>query len=481
MTNILITGANGFVGKRLIVELLSQGHQIYALCRIKGAKVFGEDRPNLHHIWGDLRNPETLKEIPKDIEAAYYLVHSMSEIVGNLVNTEMDVVQQFLKGVKDTNIKQNIYLGGIINDEKKLSPHLKSRLLVENALKESGIPYTVLRASIIIGAGSASFEIIRDLCEKLPIMIAPKWVNSLCQPIAIGDVLFYLSSVLLNQQCMNKIFDIGGPEALTFKEVMLRYAKFRNLRRWIINVPVLTPGLSSYWLVFITSVRFSLCSYLVESMRSNTVVQLDEIQKIIPHLCLTYNEALELAFQKISQNEVISSWMDSWEILGNDPNIENYIEVPDEGCLKDERKIWVKDSKAAAIERVWSIGGSTGYYALDWAWHLRGLLDQMIGGVGLNRGRRHPSEIQVGDSIDFWRVILADKDNGHLILYAGMKVPGEAWLQFQFEEKNDKLYLVQTATFRPKGILGRLYWYSLVPFHFFIFQKMARALAGETR
>lgn len=477
MTKILITGANGFVGKRLIVNLLNQGYEIYALCRIKGAKIF--DRPNLHYIWGDLRNPGTLKDVPNDIEAAYYLIHSMSEMVSNLVDTEIEVVEQFLKAIKKSQIKQIIYLGGIINDEKRLSPHLKSRLLVEKALRQSGIPYTVLRASIIIGAGSASFEIIRDLCEKLPIMIAPKWVNSLCQPIAIGDVLFYLSSVLLNQKCMNKTFDIGGPEVFTFKEVMLRYAKFRNLKRWIINVPVLTPRLSSYWLVFITSVRYSLCSYLVESMKTNTVVQLNEIQKIIPHPCLTYNEALELAFQKISQNEVISSWIDPWEIRGTNPNIENYIQVPDEGCLKDERSIKVKDSKAAAVERIWRIGGSTGYYALNWAWHLRGLFDQMIGGVGLNRGRRHPFEIQVGDSIDFWRVILADKDNGHLILYAGMKVPGEAWLQFKFEQKNHEWFLIQTATFRPKGLLGRLYWYALIPFHFFIFQKMAKALAGE--
>jgi len=479
MTKILITGANGFVGKRLIVDLLNQGHQVYALCRIKGAKIFVEDRPNLHYIWGDLRNPETLKDFPKDIEAAYYLVHSMSEIVGNLVDTEIEVVKHFLNGVKNSQIKQIIYLGGIINDEKSLSPHLKSRLLVEQALKQSGIPCTVLRASIIIGAGSASFEIVRDLCEKLPIMIAPRWVKSLCQPISIGDVLFYLSSVLLNQKCLNKTFDIGGPEVFTFKDLMLRYSKFRNLKRWIINVPVLTPQLSSYWLVFITSVRYSLCSYLVESMKTSTVVQLDGIQKIIPHLCLTYTQALELAFQKISQNEVISSWMDSWEILGNDPNIANYIQVPDKGCLKDEKRALVKDSKAAAIERVWRIGGSTGYYALNWAWHLRGLFDQMIGGIGLNRGRRHPSEIQAGDSIDFWRVILADKDNGHLILYAGMKVPGEAWLQFKFEQKNHQWFLVQTATFRPKGILGRLYWYALIPFHFFIFRKMAKAIAGE--
>jgi len=381
MTKILVTGANGFVGKRLIVDLLKKGHEVYALCRIKGAKLFLEDTPNLYYIWGDLRNSETLKGIPQDIEAAYYLVHSMSEIVGDLVNTEIEVVEQFLKGVKNSRINQIIYLGGIINDEKKLSSHLKSRLLVEQKLQQSGIPCTVLRASIIIGAGSASFEIIRDLCEKLPVMIAPKWVNSLCQPIAIKDVLFYLSSVLLNQQCINKTFDIGGREVFTFKEVMLRYAKFRNLRRWILSVPVLTPRLSSYWLVFITSVRYSLCSYLVESMKTNTVVQLNEIQKIIPHVCLTYAEALDVAFQKISQNEVISSWMDSWEVIGKDPNIENYIQVPDEGCLKDERRAMVKDSKEAAIERIWRIGGSTGYYAMNWAWYLRGLLDKMMEGL----------------------------------------------------------------------------------------------------
>lgn len=480
MKKILITGANGFVGKRLVVDLLKQGHEVYALCRIKGTQLFSEDTPHLYYIWGDLRMPETLQKIPKDIEVAYYLVHSMSDIVGNLVDTEMQIVKQFLKGLKDSHIKQVIYLGGIINDEKRLSPHLRSRLLVEEALKNSGIPYTVLRASIIIGAGSASFEIIRDLCEKLPIMVAPKWINSLCQPISIKDVLFYLSAVLLNEKCMNQTFDIGGPEVFTFKEVMLKYSAFRHLKRWIINVPVLTPRLSSYWLVFITSVRYSLCCYLVESMKTKTIVQKNEIQKIIPHVCLTYKQALELAFEKISQNQVVSTWMDSWELPDTNPNIEKYTQVPIEGCLKDEKTVLIKDSKSAAIERIWRIGGSNGYYALNWAWHLRGLVDQMIGGVGLNRGRKHPFEIQVGDSIDFWRVIFADKEQGHLILYAGMKLPGEAWLQFHVIQKQEDWFLVQTATFRPKGILGRLYWYVLIPFHVFIFKKMANTIAGKT-
>lgn len=481
MAKILITGANGFVGKRLILYLLNQGHEIYALCRIKGAKLFSVDPLGLHYIWGDLRNPETLKAFPEAIDAAYYLVHSMSDIAHNLGDMELEVVEQFLKGVKKSHIKQIIYLGGIINDESQLSPHLKSRLRVEQALKQSGIPITILRASIIIGEGSASFEIIRDLCEKLPVMIAPRWVKSLCQPIAIKDVIFYLSGVLLHPKCVNKIFDIGGPEVLSFKELMLRYANFRGLKRWIIDVPVLTPHLSSYWLVLITSVRYSLCSYLVDSMKCNTIVQLKEIQEILPHPCSTYKEALQLAFQTISQNKVISSWMDSWEIRGNDPDIENYSQVPQEGCLIDTKKTLIQDSKEATIERIWSLGGNKGYYALNWAWELRGFLDQMIGGVGLNRGRSHPDEIQVGDAIDFWRVIRAEKEKGDLILFAGMKVPGEAWLQFKLEQEENLWFLIQTATFRPKGLLGRLYWYTLVPFHYFIFRKMAKALAGQSK
>jgi uncharacterized protein YbjT (DUF2867 family) len=293
VAKVLITGADGFVGKRLVPYLLDQGHQVYALCRSKRIGVPAEDKPNLHYIWGDLRNPETLTALPEDIDAAYYLVHSMSEAVSNLADTENEVVAQFLQGLRNTRIKQIVYLGGIINDDSQLSSHLRSRLMVEKFLKQSSIPTTVLRASIIIGPESASFKIIRDLCEKLPIMIAPRWVHTLCQPIAIDDVLFYLTNVLLNQKCFNKTFDIGGPEVLTFKELMLRYSKLRNLKRWIIDVPVLTPRLSSYWLVLVTSVRFSLCSYLVESMKNSSVVRLNDIQKIIPHACsLTINAEL---------------------------------------------------------------------------------------------------------------------------------------------------------------------------------------------
>lgn len=478
MSKILITGATGFVGKRLIAFLLEKGHEVYALCRIKGTTVFPEERPNLHYLWGDLRTPETLSVLPRDIEAAYFLVHSMTEVVSDLSQTESAVAHHFVDALKKTAVRQIIYLGGIINDEKKLSPHLRSRLLIEDILKSSGIPTTVLRASIIIGAGSASFEIIRDLVEKLPFMIAPKWVSTKCQPIAIRDVIFYLSAVLLREDCFNKTFDIGGPDVLTFKELLLEYAKFRNLKRFVFEVPVLTPRLSSYWLVFITSVRLSLCFYLVESMKISSVCQRNEIRQLIPHENLTFQEALKIVFQKIAQNEVLSTWMDAWDIDEVNPSISKYIEVPKEGCLHNEQKVRLMGTREAAVERIWRIGGDTGWYAMDWAWKMRGMIDKLIGGVGLNRGRRHPTEIQVGDSIDFWRVLRADKEMGNLILFAGMKVPGEAWLEFKIVHDKDGWYLLQTATFRPKGIAGRLYWYFFSPFHFFIFRRMAQVIAG---
>lgn len=479
MATVLVTGANGFVGKRLILTLLNEGHKVYALCRIKGAQLFSTPKSNLYYIWGDLRNPDIFNELPEDVEAAYYLVHSMAEKVADLAHAENEIVKDFINGLKGTKVKQLIYLSGIINDRNTLSPHLRSRLQVEETLKQGPIPCTVLRASIIIGEGSASFEIIRDLCEKLPIMIAPKWVHNECQPIAIHDVLFYLSKVLLNEACMGKTFDIGGPEVLTFKQLMLRYSKFRKLKTWIFDVPLLTPRLSSYWLVLITSVRFSLCSYLVESMKISTILRLNGIQQIIPHKCLTYEEALQSAFQNIAQNDVISTWMDSWGLKGVHPDIQDFIEVPKEGCLKDIQTLFVEDSKEAALHRIWAIGGNTGYYGFDWLWSLRGLIDRIFGGIGLNRGRRHADEILVGDSIDFWRVLLADKKNSHLILFANMKMPGEAWLEFSLNQEGERWLLTQAATFRPQGLLGRMYWYCLFPFHFFIFRRMAKGIAGK--
>lgn len=469
---ILVTGASGFIGKRLIQQLLQKGHEVYALLRTRGISIVQDKPANLHFIYGDLRNRDVLDALPRDIDVAYYLMHSMSDIASGLSDIERTVAENFVEGIKKTKVQQIIYLGGIVSDTK-LSPHLQSRLMVEEILKGSGIAYTILRASIIVGSASASFEIIRDLVEKLPLMVAPRWVKSLCQPIAVRDVLFYLTGVILRPDCMRCIFEIGGPNVLSFKEVLLQYAAIAHLKRFIITVPVLTPRLSSYWLVFITSVRFSLASYLVESMRNNTICRDRSIQKVLPHSCLSFQDAVKVALDEVEAGKVVSTWMDSWEVASPDSDVGSFNQVPTKDIFQDRQTVVLKQPREQVLKNIWSIGGRKGWYALEWAWEIRGLIDKLFGGVGLNRGRRADHEIQAGDSIDFWRVVKADKEAGHLILYAEMKVPGEAWLEFKIEGAT----LVQTATFQPHGILGRLYWYSMLPFHYFIFGKMAKKIA----
>ena len=473
MAKIFVTGATGFIGKRLIVQLLQQGHTVFALVRIRGVEVLSEKSDRLHLVYADLGVQNEIEGLPSDIDVAFYLMHSMSDSSKDLLQIERAVACHFIDVVKKTHIKQIIYLGGICNSPVP-SPHFAARRIVEECLMESGIPTTIFRASIIIGSGSASFEIIRDLVEKLPVMIAPRWVSNLCQPIAVQDVIFYLQNAILNEKTYNKTFDIGGPDVLTFKQALLEFARIRNLKRYIISVPVLTPRLSSYWLVFITSVRFSLASYLVESMKCNSRCTEQAIHDVIPHSCLSYSEAIQRAFQRISQNEVTSTWMDSWDVADLAPDIQKYVQVPEDAVLYNRQIVPIGDTVAKTIDRIWAIGGRTGCYAYDWGGSLKGIVDKMLGGVGMNRGRRHPCEIRVGESIDFWRVLKADREGGCLILYAEMKLPGEAWLEFKIV--NDTL--VQTATFRPRGLLGRLYWYMLVPIHHFIFGKMARRLAG---
>lgn len=475
MAKILVTGSTGFIGKRLIHNLLELQHEVYAVSRIRGIELYNLDHPNPHIIYTDFRKPSIDMVFPKDIEAAYYLMHSMGTSQGNLLEVEEQTARNFLQLIEKTDCKQIIYLSGIVENEATLSPHLYSRLAVERLLKSSPIPTTTLRSSIIIGSGSASFEIIRDLVEKLPVMIAPRWVKSICQPIAISDVLFYLCNVLLHPLCYNKTFDIAGPTAYSFKEILLNYAAFRKLKRYILNVPLLTPKLSSYWLVLVTSVRFSICQYLVESMKQNTRKLNNEIDKIIPRNCLSFEESLNRAFQKIAQNEVMSTWMDSWDLANINADISEFIEVPENGCLKDLKIVDITIPVEEVKNRLWSLGGANGWYSLNWAWKTRGMLDKFVGGTGFNRGRRHPSNLAVGDSIDFWRVLLASDDKTHLILYAEMKLPGEAWLEFEIDES--KNILKQTATFRPKGFWGRAYWYSMLPFHIIIFRNMAKSLA----
>lgn len=466
---ILLTGANGYIGSRLLIVLAEAGHEVIALVRSKKRlKIPSYIAMQVTPLKGDLLRPITL---PEKIDAAYYLLHSMGTSSEGFSKDEALCAQNLSAALQKTSCKQIIYLSGLAPEEP-LSEHMASRHHVEKILSDSNIPTTILRAGIIIGSGSASFEIIRDLVEKLPAMIAPRWVENKCQPIAIADVLFYLKEVLANPKCLDKRLEIGGPEQLTYREMLQRFAKIRGLTRVIIPVPVLTPRLSSYWLLFITSTSFPLAQALVNSLKTDAICQDNTIQTLIPHECLTYEEALKLAFEKIAQNAVVSSWKDALVMSKLGPDLSEYLSVPTHGCLSHQVALPYDDRKAA-IAKLWQIGGANGWYTMNWAWSLRGFVDKLVGGVGLRRGRTHPTQLSTGDALDFWRVLVADKANGHLLLYAEMRLPGEAWLEYRIENGT----VTQTATFRPKGVLGRLYWYLLVPFHHFIFRGLCQAIA----
>jgi uncharacterized protein YbjT (DUF2867 family) len=473
---ILLTGANGYIGMRLLPILLAEGNEVVCLVRDERRFVLESDfGDKVQLVTGDLLKAETLERIPDDIDAAYYLVHSMAASGEDFAELELQSAQNFVEAIRQTRCKQLIYLTGIANDED-LSKHLNSRLAVEEVLKKSSIAYTILRAAIIIGSGSASFEIIRDLAEKLPIMIAPKWVRTKCQPIAIRDVLGYLSGVLANKKAYNEVFDIGGPDILSYKHMLLGYAKSRGLKRYILTVPVLTPRLSSLWLNLVTAVPFSLARSLVDSMKNEVICANDDIKKVVPRNCLSYEEALKLAFEKIEQNSIVSSWKDALNRGYLETSFMDQVKVPQNGTVEYKVKMPFDRKAEEVFNNIWSIGGSRGWYYLDWMWSFRGFLDKVFGGVGTRRGRTSNTNLQAGDVLDFWRVLLADKSNKRLLLYAEMKVPGEAWLEFKVIQYHGKSYLSQIATFRPNGLFGRMYWYAMYPFHLFIFDGMAKRI-----
>ena len=463
---ILLTGATGYIGKRMLSYLIADGHKV--VCSVRDKERFSPPKsflPNIEVIEVDLLKEETLANIPVDIDAAYYLVHSMAAS-SDYEALELVSAQNFRTAINKTQASQVIYLSGIVNDAK-LSKHLSSRKNVEQELAKGRYYLTTLRAGIIIGSGSASFEIIRDLVEKLPVMVTPKWLDTKCQPTAISDVVTYLTKVLGDERTFDQSFDIGGPEVLTYKEMLLGFAKTRNLHRSIWVLPVMTPRLSSYWLYFVTATSYKLAVALVNSMKVEVVCSDNRIKELIPTENISYTQAIERAFSKIQNHETISSWKDSFASGDLEFNLSDFIVVPEFGCFKDVQRVNIKN-KDATLERIWHIGGEKGWYYATWLWKIRGYMDKIVGGVGLRRGRTNPEQIHAGDAIDFWRVLYANKEEGRLLLFAEMKLPGEAWLEFRLEGNE----LIQTATFRPRGLGGRLYWYSVLPFHDLIFNGM---------
>ncbi len=472
---ILLTGATGYIGKRLLPVLAEAGHEIVCCVRDSARFNYPESiKQKVSVIEVDFLDEKTLERVPKDIDAAYYLIHSMASSTDYKSLEHISAIN-FKKSLEDSNIKHVIYLSGIVN-ESELSEHLSSRRNVESELGKGNYNFTALRAGIIIGSGSASFEIIRDLVEKLPFMITPKWLKTKCQPIGISDVILFLIKSLFNEKTFNRNFDIGGPDVLTYKEMLLGFAKHRNLKRTILIVPVMTPKLSSYWLYFVTSTSYKLAVSLVESMKIEVVCRDNSINSILGIEPIGYQQALKKAFDKIERNEIISSWKDSYVSSGMDHNVSSHIEVPIYGCFMDKRKRKF-ENRECVVNKIWSIGGETGWYYGNWLWRLRGFLDKIVGGVGLRRGRTNLNSIMTGDAVDFWRVLYANKNEGRLLLFAEIKLPGEAWLEFKIVGDQ----LEQTATFRPLGLLGRLYWYSVLPFHGFIFKGMVRNITKHNK
>jgi len=425
---ILLTGVTGYIGKRLLTVLAEKGYDV--VCAVRDLNRFQsiESQPeNISAVEVDFLDAGTMSRIPPDIDAAYYLIHSMSSSV-HYDKLELASAINFRKAMEKSSVKHVIYLSGIVN-EKSLSKHLASRKAVEAELAKGKYHLTTLRAGIIIGSGSASFEIIRDLVEKLPVMIAPKWLNTKCQPIAVRDVINCLEKTLFLEPAYDKNFDIGGPDVISYKEMLLGYAKARGLKRKIFVVPVMTPKLSSYWLHFITSTSFKLATALVSSMKVEVICRNDEINRLLGIAPVGYQEAIRRTIGAVDSHQITSSWKDSLVSGRFDSNISIFLQVPEYGIFKDQRSKQVVDAEKC-LDRIWKIGGETGWYYANWLWKLRG--------------------------------------------FAEMKLPGEAWLEFRISDS--KLY--QTATFRPKGLAGRLYWFSVYPFHALIFKGLISKLAG---
>ncbi len=472
---VLFTGSTGYISKRLQNNLSAAGHDVTCFVRSLERMIV----PELSNANVTGHEIDLLKPIPDhlhslDIDVAFYLVHSMSSSIGQFMEEEALSARNFAAFISKTNCRQIIYLSGISNSDK-LSKHLQSRKNVEELLRESGKHLTVLRAGIIVGSGSASFEIIRDLMEILPVVVAPAWVKTLCQPLGVADVLKYLTGCMLNSQTYDDIFDIGGPEILSYKQMLLQYAEVRGLKRWIGVIPFFSPRMSSYWLYFVTSTSYYLAVNLVDSMKVEVVCKDNRLQQMLGIEPLTYREACKRALERINLDTVASSWTDAVS-MPKGYQLFEYLDVPTYGVLHDRRSLKLEGDPGKVLNRIFAIGGETGWYFADWIWNVRGVIDKMVGGVGLRRGRRNATDLNPGDALDFWRVLIADRENKRLLLFAEMKVPGEAWLEFKIVLREDGLYMTQTATFMPKGLSGRLYWWLLLPIHLVMFQGMIKAI-----
>jgi len=472
---ILVVGGTGYVGGRLVPRLIDAGYEVRVLARspVRAQRFDWSDDVDL--VEGDVLDRKSLDAAFTGCTAAYYLVHSMGS-ADDFEETDQRAATNFRDAADAAGIERIVYLGGM-GDGAELSAHLSSRHEVGEILASGATPCTELRAAVVIGSGSLSFEMLRYLTEVLPVMTTPTWVRTHCQPIAIRDVLYYLVGVLDDAERIDRRLDIGGPDVLSYQEMMQVFAEEAGLRRRVIvPVPVLSPGLSSRWVGLVTPLPSRIARPLIDSLRHEVVMSDHEIDDVVPHQPIGFRHSVALALGRTRNEAVDTRWSDAGftpaDTIPGDP------EWAGGATYRDHQTVTTPADRADLYRAFARIGGANGYYVANWAWRLRGLLDALIGGPGLRRGRRHPVDLRPGESLDFWRVATVDVGT-QLRLEAQMRVPGRAWLSWTIEDEDPddgRIELHQVAEFAPRGLWGRAYWYSMLPFHWAIFARMARSI-----
>jgi len=476
---ILVTGATGYVGGRLVPRLLDAGYRVRCLVR-DPARLYGRPwHKRVEIVEGNAMERASLEAAFKGVHSAYYLIHGMQ---GGKPNAEHDLqmARNFIAAADEQGVQRVIYLGELVDPSARLSPYLRSRHETGYLLRQSRIPVTEFRAGMIIGSGSALFEMIRYLAEREPVPVCPAWFFSLAQPVAISDVLQYLVEALRVPESAGRTIEIGGPTRLTYADMLLGYAAERGLKRRLIRTPFNAPRLSAYWVHMVTPIHWRTVLPLIEGLRASLVVHDDEARKLFPHIKpRDYQQAVRAALGRVLSDVVETSWSDA--LVNSAGDTRPYKFAVEEGMMIERRSLVLEVPTAAAFRAYCGVGGARGWLFMDWAWALRGWMDKAIGGVGIRRGRRHPDEIRAGESLDFWRVEAVEKD--HLLrLRAEMLVPGKAWLEFESTPlPQAETLLVQTAYFAPRGVLGFMYWYLMWPFHAFLFDGLIRQIAARAR
>jgi uncharacterized protein YbjT (DUF2867 family) len=468
---VLVTGATGYIGGRLLPRLVARGAPVRALAR-RPEHLRGRLDPRVEIAGGDVLDPASLAPALMGVHTAYYLVHSMGTS-GAFEEEDRAGARNFARAAREAGVRRIVYLGGLAREEDDLSTHLASRLEVGRILRESGVETIEFRASIVIGSGSLSFEMIRALVERLPVMTTPRWTRSLAQPIAVEDLVDYLLAALDLPSGASRVFEIGGADRISYSGIMREYARQRGLLRFILPVPMLSPGLSSLWLGLVTPVYARVGRKLIDSVRHETVVRDPSALDAFALRPRGIREAIARALRNEDHEFAETRWSDALSARGP---LRPWGGARFGPRLVDSRSVRVPVPSEAAFAPVRRIGGRTGWYYADWMWRLRGFADSLCGGPGLRRGRRDPEHLAVGDALDFWRVEAFE--DGHLLrLAAEMRVPGRAWLQFEVVPDGDGARIRQTAEFDPAGLSGLLYWYAIYPLHDLVFRNMLRAIA----